>query len=220
MNEDQTRQDLQEIRSRVEGLEASLGSSMFMGRYDTGIAEVGEKYYSDASIISNRKPQIWQAEEHSGIPPFFNALIGLPSDLKVDRAQSKTWGVVPEPLIQNVYWSDGRVEEYFRLKNQLVTLARFTDSTTGTPISYANYTATVISSGKAKPGDPPLNQMIFNLSLQNAQGGFLYEVRQSFAIGCLDNRPFGIGGRVEPSLYDIIEKFHFYFSGNIRLVRC
>jgi hypothetical protein len=221
MGEDQTGRDLQELRSRVECLEASLVSPAFMGRRGTGIAEVGEKYYSAATIIPNSKPIIWQAEEHSRIPPLFNALLGLPLDAKIESAQSKSWAVIPEPLIQNVFWSDGRIEEYFRLQNQLVTLTQFTDPTTGSPAAVANYTATVVASGKAKP-DPNIqpNSMVFVLDLQNAQGGFLYEIRGFFTVGCHDNQFFGQGGRFYPSLYDIAESFHFYFDGNIRLVSC
>ena len=192
-----------------------------MCRRGTGIAEVGQKYYSTASIIPNTKPITWQAEEYSSIPPFFNTLLGLPSDLKIDRAQSKSWTVIPDPLIQNVFWNDGRIEEYFRLQNQLVTLTRFTDPTTGREAAVANYTATVVASGKAKP-DPNIfpNHMVFNLALQNAQGGFLYEITGPFSVGCHDNRSFGQGGRLYPDLYDIADRFHFYFSGDIRLVHC
>ena len=221
MCEDQTGRDLQELRSRVESLEASMRGPACMGGRGTGIAEVGEKYYSSANIITNTKPLTWQAEEYSAVPPMFNALFGLPVDAKIERAQSKSWAVVPEPLIQNVFWSDGRVEEYFRLQNQLVTLTRFTDPTTGNLAAVANYTATVVASGRAKP-NPNIqpNHMVFNLNLQNAQGGFLYEIRSIFAIGCHDNRPFGVGGRFYPDLYDVAERFHFFFSGDIRLVGC
>jgi hypothetical protein len=216
--------DLQELRSRVECLETTLAGPTCMGMRGTGIAQVGEKHYSAASIIPNTHPIVWQAEEYSKIPPLFIAMLGLPPAAKIESAQSKSWGVIPEPLIQNVFWSDGRIEEYFRFQNQLVTFTRFTDPTTGSPAAVANYTATVIASGKAKP-DPNIhpNNMVFNLNLQNAQGGFLYEIRFTFAIGCFDNRPFGGGGRFYPSLYDIADSFHFYFSGdnpNGRLVGC
>src|SRR5262249_21302430 len=145
----------------------------------------------------------------------------LPPDSRIARAESKSWTVIPEPLIQNVYWSDGRVEEYFRLQNQLVTFTKFLDPTTGQMAAVANYTSIVIASGRAKP-DPNVfpNSMIFNLDLQNAQGGFLWQVRSPFAIGCHDNRPFGVGGRFYPDFYDVAEKFHFYFTGDIRLVSC
>jgi hypothetical protein len=165
---------------------------------------------------------IWQANESSKIPPLFNALLGLPSSAKIASAESKSWTVIPEPLIQNVFWSDGIVEEYFRFQNQLVTLTRFTDPTTGNPAAVANYTATVVASGKAKP-DPNIqpNSMAFILDLQNAQGGFLYEpIYGYFAVGCHDNGPFGQGGRFLPDFYDIADRFHFYFSGDIHLISC
>ena len=222
MYQDQTGFDLKSLQSRLEYLESALQHSDTMGKRGSGVAEVGEKYYSTASVIANTRPISWQAEEDSKIPPLLKAFLGLPIDAKIERAQSKSWGVIPEPLIQNVFWSDGRVEEYFRLQNQLVTLTRFTDPTTGALAAVCNYQATVVASGKAKP-DPNVqpNHMDFFLELQNAQGGFLYEaIKGSFAIGCRDNRLFGLGGRFYPDLYDVADRFHFYFGGNIRLVGC
>lgn len=220
---DQKGDDLQELRSRLECIEASLTNPVLMGRRGTGIAKVGEKYYSTASLIPNTQPITWRAEEHSRIPPLLKALLGLPYDTKIESAQSKSWAVIPEPLIQNVFWSDGRVEEYFRLQNQLVTLTKFTDPTTGNLAALANYQATVVASGKAKP-DPHIqaNTMDFILDLQNAQGGFLYEpIRHSFAVGCHDNQLFLLqGGRFYPDFYDLADRFHFYFGGDIRLVGC
>ena len=215
MCEDKKEIGLQELRTRVEYLETSFGSRRGMGR-----AEVGEKYYSDASVIPGSKPTTWKADAPSQIPPLFKALLGLPPGSTLDSAQSKSWGVVPEPLIQNVFWSDGGVEEYFRLQNQLITLTKFVDPTTGSPAAVANYTATVVASGRAKPDFGAANSMVFNLNLQNAQGGFLYEIRSPFAIGCHDNRFFGVGGRFYPDLYDLTDRLHFFFSGDIRLVRC
>jgi hypothetical protein len=212
--------DLQELRSRVERLEATLASPACMGRRGTGIAQVGEKYYSAASISSDTKPMTWQADEPSRVPPLFKAMLGLPLHAQIASAQSKSWAVIPEPLIENVVWSDGRIEEYFRLQNQLVTFTQFTDPTTGMPAAVANYTATVVASGRAKPDNIPSNSMVFVLDLQNAQGGFLFEIRRPFDIGCYDNRPFAVGGRFYPSLYDVANSFHFYFDGNIRLVHC
>jgi len=213
--------DPQELRSRVERLEATLASPTCMGRRGTGIADVGEKYYCAASISSDTKPMTWQAEEASRIPPPIKAMLGLLPRAHITSAQSKSWTVIPEPLIQNVYWSDGRIEEYFRFQNQLVTLTQFTDPTTGMPAAVANYTATVVSSGRAKPDNNiPRNFLVFNLHLQNAQGGFLYEIKSIFAIGCYDNGPFAVGGRFYPTLYDVADRFHFYFSGVIRLVNC
>ena len=212
--------DLQELRSRVESLEATLASSPCMGGRGTGIAQVGEKYYSAANISPDTKPMTWHAEEHSRVPPFFKAMLGLSPHAQIESAQSKSWSVVPEPLIQNVYWSDGRVEQYYRLQNQLITFTRFTDPATGRPAAVANYTATVVASGRAKPDSNPSNYMVFVLQLQNAQGGFLYEIRSPFAIGCYDNRPFAVGNRFYPDLYDIANGAHFHFEGNIRLVHC
>jgi hypothetical protein len=149
-------------------------------------------------------------------------MLGLPLHAQIESAQSKSWGVIPEPLIQNVVWhDDGRIEEYFRFQNQLVTFTQFTDPTTGNPAAVANYTATVVASGRAKPGFGASNALVFVLDLQNAQGGFLWEpVRAPFAIGCYDHGPFGVGGRFPPSLYDVANSFHFYFDGIIRLVHC
>jgi hypothetical protein len=212
--------DLQELRSRVERLEATLTSPPCTGMRSTGIAQVGEKYYSAAIISSGTKPMTWEADEPSRVPPLFKAMLGLPLNAQIESAQSKSWGVIPDPLIQNVYWSDGRIEEYFRLQNQLVTFTQFTDPTTGQPAAVANYTATVVASGRAKPDFGAGNSMVFVLQLQNAQGGFLFEIRSPFAIGCYDNRPFAVGGRFYPSLYDIANSFHFHFEGNIRLVHC
>jgi hypothetical protein len=214
--------DLQELWSRVERLEATLASPTCMGMRGTGIAQVGEKYYSAASISSDTKPMTWQADEPSRVPPLFKAMLGLPPHAQIDSAQSKSWHVIPDPLIQNVLWhDDGRIEEYFRFQDQLVTLTQFTDPTTG-PAAVVNYTATVVASGRAKPGFGASNAMLFVLDLQNVQGGFLYEpIRAPFAIGCYDHGPFnGIGGRFPPTLYDIADSFHFHFEGNIRLVHC
>jgi hypothetical protein len=214
MCEEKKENGLQELRARIEYLETSVGS-----RRGMGVAQVGEKYYSDASVVPGAKATAWRADEPSQIPPLFKTLCGLAPGAPLERAQSKSWGVVPEPLIQNVFWSDGGVEEYFRLQNQMVTLT-FDDPTTGRPAAAANYTATVVASGRAKPDFGAANTMFFNLNLQNAQGGFLYEIRSPFAIGCHDNRFFGVGGRFYPDLYDVADKFHFFFTGNIRLVRC
>jgi hypothetical protein len=211
--------DLQELRSRVERLEATLASPGCMGAHGTGIAQVGEKYYSAAITSPNTKPMTWQADEPSRVPPLFKAMLGLPLHAQIASAQSKSWAVSPEPLIQNVRWDDGRIEEYFRFQNQLVTFTQFTDPTTGSPAAVANYTATVVASGRAKPATSTTS-MVFVLDLQNAQGGFLFEIRSPFAIGCYDHGPFAVGGRFYPSLYDIANGFHFYFDGNIRLSHC
>jgi len=212
--------DLQELRSRVERLEATLAGPTCMGRHGTGIAQVGEKYYSAASISADTKPMTRHADEPSRVPPLFKAMLGLPLHAQIASAQSKSWAVIPEPLIENVVWHDGRIEEYFRLQNQLITFTQFTDPTTGMPAAVANYTATVVASGRAKPDFGASNSMVFVLDLQNAQGGFLYEIRSIFAIGCYDNGPFAVGGRFYPTLYDVADRFHFYFSGVIRLVNC
>jgi hypothetical protein len=194
-----------------------------MGRHGTGIAQVGEKYYCAASISSDTKPMTWQAKEPSRVPPLFKAMLGLPLHAQIDSAQSKSWPVIPEPLIEHVHWSDGKIEEYFRFQNQLVTLTQFIDPTTGSLAAVANYNATVVASGKFKP-DPnnsPSNSLVFVLDLQNAQGGILFEpIRAPFAIGCYDNRPFAVGGRFYPDLYDIADRFHFYFDGAIPCVPC
>jgi len=212
--------DLQELRSRVERLEATLAGPTCMGRHGTGIAQVGEKYYSAASISADTKPMTWQAKEPSRVPPLFKAMLGLALHAQIDSAQSKSWPVIPEPLIQNVLWHDtGRIEEYFRFQNQSITFTQFTDPTTG-PAAVANYYATVVASGRAKPGFGASNALMFVLDLQTAQGGFLFEIRSPFAIGCHDNGPFAVGGRFYPSLYDLANGAHFYFDGIIHLVHC
>src|SRR5215468_9145835 len=70
--------DLQDLRSRVERLEESLGgrhaASQMLGMGSS------ERHQTRAGVELNAKPSIWESDKH--VPLFMHALLGLPSGLK------------------------------------------------------------------------------------------------------------------------------------------
>ena len=211
--------DLQDLRSRVERLEESLGgrhaASQMLGMGSS------ERHQTRAGVELNAKPSIWESDKH--VPLFINALLGLPSGLKLDGAQSKTWTCYPEPLILYVNWNAGGSDEFYRLQNQSFTIYRVTDPNTGTTTSSAWYSAQLVASGKAKPQVPYSGQLYFDIQLLNGQGGLLttisgYSAR--YIVDCHDNRPFFQGGGFNPGLYDIVAGAHWQISGVEYVDRC
>lgn len=214
--------DLQELRSRVEIVEAAFGIRQGPTRM-RGTGRV-EGHRTAAGVESKMKPIIWKSAKNVQAPPFLNALLGLPHNLNLDSAQSQSWGCFPEPLIQNVNWSDGTSEECYRLQNQLFTIYRATDPNSGITTCSANYTATLLASGRAKAHEPYSGQLYFNIRLVNAQGGLLQYVTtypgNSYIVDCHDNYFFSKGGAFNPGLYDIVAGATWEISGFESMDHC
>jgi hypothetical protein len=171
---------------------------------------------------------VWKPERSKAVPPFFNAILGLPPGLKLDSASSKTWNCQPEPLIFNVKWDAGGSDEFYRLQNQLFTIFRATDPNTGITTCSASYDATLVASGKAashgqRPGalDAYLGELYFVITLVNNSGGSLHsQVGSTYWVNCHDNLPFSAGFNFNPGLYDIVAGATWQVSGHGFVDRC
>jgi hypothetical protein len=209
--------DLQELRSRVERLEASLGEhrapSILRGKGRV------ERHGILPGVDLHKEPTVWKPERGMAVPPFFNAILGLSPGLKLDSAQSKTWNCQPEPLSFNVNWNAGGSDEFYRLQNQLFTLFRATDPNTGITTCSASYDATLVASGKAASHDGSLSY--FSITLVNNLGGSLHSERGStYWVNCHDNRAFSAGFNINSGLYDIVAGATWQVSGHGFVDRC
>jgi hypothetical protein len=152
-------------------------------------------------------PIAWKPRKDERLPPFANRLLGLPTTLKLDSAQSHTWSCTPEPLIISVKWDAGGTDEFFRLQDQSFTVLRATDPNTGITSASGVYEARLVASGLATNGDHD-GPLYFDITLRNAQGGPLGSPGaypgNIVWVSCHDNRDFSIGGAFNPGLYDLV----------------
>ena len=224
--------DFQELRSRVERLERYWEQQGgLLGAAKAGVAA----HRLSGGVDQQKEPILWKAEKHSHLPPFMNSLLGLPAGLKFDLApESKTWHCYPEPLILSINWDAGGSAEFYRLQDQLFSVIRVTDPNSGITTATANYTATLVASGKAKshevtaPGPYPgsgvslgLSTSRFDFRLLDAVGGALNLYDGSlYSISCNDRYPFNQSWNFNPGLYDLVAGANWQITGIQSVDRC
>jgi hypothetical protein len=203
MSEYEIGRDLQDLRRRVEVLECGAQG---LGPERSAKGRM-ERFRVTPGIDTQIAPIAWKPRKDERLPPFANRLLGFPTTLKFDSAQSQTWRCQPEPLIITVNWDAGGTDEFFRLQDQSFTILRATDPNTGITSASGFYEARLVASGMATNGDQD-GQLRFDITLRNAQGGPVgspgtYQ-GDYFWVSCRDNRDFSIGGDFNPGLYDLV----------------
>ena len=218
MGEYEIGRDLQELRSRVERLEAFRGDDRIAsGRPGLGVATFREGF---AGAAANSTPVHWKGGKREHVPPFVYSLLDLPLTADV-AAESVTWPVVSEPWVQTVNWDGGGSDEFFRFQNQSVTKTKWTNPNTGEVNAVAQYNATLVASGKGQDAPNTTIWPIFYLDLLNAQGGFLYGFNTIFGVKCGSNYIFACGGRFAPGLYDLVSSGRMHIDWrSYRIAHC
>lgn len=219
MSEYEIGRDLQELRWRVERLEA-----VPPGR----LRAVGgsEVHRTLAGIDSQKAPIAWKQHKDVQLPPFVHSIFGLPHPIHADAAQSKTWGCSPEPLILFVNWDGGGTDEYYRFTGQSFSLIRFTDPNTGTTTATATYSAQLIASGKAQRGPSYVagggpGKLAFDVYVRNAAGGVLFNfASQPIWVDCHTNIPWLFTYQFNPGLYDLVAGATWQILGSQRVDHC
>jgi hypothetical protein len=99
MNEYGIGREVDDLRSRLERLEANSGVKLG-GR---GAADRGASFFHQSSGgVAETKPVEWKLEKGARLPPFLSSFMRVPLHpaSKFDvPTQSKTWGCTPEPLV-------------------------------------------------------------------------------------------------------------------------
>ena len=221
MGEYEIGRDFQELRSRIERLEAFREDDrMVSGRLGSGVAT---RHGGFSGVAANSRPIHWKADKREKLPPFVYSLLDLP--LMADVApETETWPWTPEPIVLFVTWDGGGTDEFYRLQNQSFTKTKWTTPNTGEVNAVAQYNATLVASGKAQdhPNNPNDAALRFNVTLRNAQGGPLWNFDTLFTVRCQDNKQFACGARFDPGLYDLVAGATGFIDsiGNYRIARC
>jgi hypothetical protein len=63
-------------------------------------------------------------------------------------------------------------------------------------------------------------QPALTFQLLGAGGAFLDSFDQTFYVDCRDNRPLVLEGNVDPALFDLIMRVHFYSKSAWDMDRC
>ena len=225
--------DYQELRSRIDRLEAFLGGDRAIPS-ERGVG-VLTGHGASAGVEPHEAPLIWKAEKHAKLPPFVNGILGLPLEIKFNLPpESKTWTCKPDPLILYVNWplpypikNQTYSEEFYRLQNQSFSIIRITNPNTGEITCTAVYSAQLIASGKGKSAGyysgvgPTVTTSNFELSLKNAQGATLKLLTSpKYSIVCNDNQPFVQSWEFTPGLYDLVAGATWQIVGNQRIDHC
>ena len=99
----------------------------------------------EAGINPENDAILWKPQQPLRLQPFLYGLFGFGSRLEFDLVpESRTWTCVPEPLVINVSWSDGRTEEHCRLADQVFSVIRVTDPNTRVATATFMYSATLL----------------------------------------------------------------------------
>jgi hypothetical protein len=218
MGEYEIGRDLQELRSRIERLEAPLSagqgllSSRSLGRVAATV---------QAEVHNQGHPILWKHDAAMSLPAFVHGFLGLaPAPVTFDTAESKTWPGSPNPTILFVNWNGGGTDEYFRLNNPVFSLIRY--STPTEEVGLASYQAWLVASGKARH-DPTVITVSeteqIHINMTNSTGGIIWSYSDYILVQCNDNRQLLVQQRFPPSLYDIIVGANWYFTGE-RVIRC
>jgi hypothetical protein len=228
MSEYEIGRDLQELRSRIEALEAG-----FPRPGDRLLArQVGKAASAAEGGVDREKPPIvWTQQKAVEVPTFVHGLLGLSPHLKLSGGASKTWPCHPDPNIFYVNWSGGGTDEYFRLTDQVFSLVRVTDPNTAVTTASYTYSARLKASGKgfsAYSSDGrhwfPYPGESMTVHLRDAGGGILYSHSGSFGVNCGDNYLLVQGPAEFPAgLYDLVSSATWEFQGNFAgsmIARC
>src|SRR5262245_44292809 len=206
MNEYEIGKDVQDLRSRLERLEAEFGGRPGRDLREWGIAT---RRHEVSGGLSDAPPHLWKLEANERIPPFAASLLRLPfpPPRQFDSPpESKTWGCTPEPLIPIVYWDGGGSDEFFRFVNQSYSVIKWTDPNTGTIYATAMYSATLIASGRARTtqqgsvlsGTSSCGMLITNRIVGGAP---FWTVDQLFNVACNENSLFTSSIGIDPGQY-------------------
>jgi len=223
MSEYEIGRDFQELRSRVERLEAFLGHDrMVVERRGVGVATISPRIRA----ATDTKPIHWKLKKGEQLPPFVYSRLSLPLMAQLDNAESTTWAWTPEPFIWTVNWDGGGSDEFFRLQNQSFTKTRWTTPNTGQVNAVAQFSATLVASGKGQdhPNNPNTAFIRVSMELRNSQGGPLWALEDGtiFRVTCQDNRQFACGSRFDAGLYDLVAGATGSMDavGGYRIARC
>jgi hypothetical protein len=232
MNSYEIGRDYQELRSRIDRLEAFLGGdrAIFSER---GVG-VLTGHVASAGVEPHEAPLIWKAEKHAQLPPFVNGILGLPLEIKFNlHLESKTW-ICKDPLILYVNWplpypikNQTYSEEFYRLQNQSFSITRFNDPNTGEIKCIASYAAQLKASGKGKSASfqsqlgTTFSTSNLDLSLKNAQGAtFKLLSSPAYSIVCNIDQPFVQNWVFDAGLYDLVAGATWQIVGNQRIDHC
>ena len=211
----QVGRDIQELRSRVERLEA--GQPITRDQRDA----VGVASTIQASVNRDKRPMLWKHEKAATVPAFVHGLLGLAPDVRIEAAESKTWPGSPDPTIFWVTWSNGSTDEYFRLINPLFSVIRY-DSGGGQKAT-ATYQAQLVAAGKAYSGNGSIADLfdierIF-VRMTDSMGLIIWNFDDFFTINCNDNKYLIIRRDFPPEFYDNVTGANWSFAGG-RVGRC
>jgi hypothetical protein len=202
MNDYEIGKDVQDLRARLEQLEAGLN-----GRSEQNFkaGRGASAHHGVSGGLSDAPPEHWKLEGKERIPPFAASLLRLPFPLpsRFDAPpQSRTWGCTPEPLIMTVFWSGGGTDEFFRLVNQTFSIFKWTNPNTGKVIATATYAATLVGAGRAHTQFNSTNFM--EVTVRAARGTPLQVIGKNFSVACNENSLFIISAEIDPGQFDLI----------------
>jgi hypothetical protein len=219
MNEHEIGREVQELGSRLERIEASLGIKPGCGCVDGDRG--ASRHHESSGGIAQTKPVEWRLKKGDHLPPFLTSLMRLPLhpvSTFDSPPQSKTWSASPEPLILIVNWSGGGSDEFFRLVNQTFSVVKWTNPNTGVESANVTYAATRIASGRARtlPGQSGAN---FQLIVRAPGGTPIGVFNDPFSVNCNENDLFLISHQIDPGLYDLVTgvSWNLSYSG---IARC
>lgn len=204
--------DIEKLRSRIERLEGGVrGEYETLDRRYTGRVErVKEAGIRDA------KPIYWKATKAFAMPPFAAGLLNLHPTVQYAKADSKSWGCTPEPLILFVTWDTGGTEEFYRFTNQVFSIVRSEDPNTGIVTATYAYTARMIAAGTGRTRDP---QNDIGFTLRGPGGSSLFTWSHKYWVHCNDDRTMTFQYQFPAGLYDLVEGANWQLAG-VSIARC
>jgi hypothetical protein len=213
MNEYQIGRDLQDLRSRIDRLEAGVhGNHEMDDRYGLGHA-------SATTLMGavSGKPIAWEQPKSYPLPAFVTGFLNVEPALLQTLADVQTWTCVPEPLVFTVTWDAGGVDEFYRLANQRFSIIRFRNPDTGATTAKYSYSAQKIASGRGRTAGPQPNSM--GIHLRDGAGGSLFHWAHNYWVGCRDNHVVVFEKDFPAGLYDIVRGATWEHVG-VRINRC
>jgi hypothetical protein len=221
--------DIQELRSRIERLEGSdVNRREEGGRGEwSGRVSIDQK----TGVDFDKDPILWELPQGRQFPPFLATLFGYPPNVQFDIApESKTWTCVPEPLIINVIWDTGQVEEHCRFSDQVFSIFRIRDPNSGVVAANAVYSARLtqrngrsVDYAGGNPGSPyvPAHYVgpVFPITLRAAGGAGLFSYYKNFTVTCGLNLMVNYSSDFPPGLYDLVTGATWQL-GSWRVLRC
>ena len=219
MNEHEIGREVQDLRSRLQRIEMSLGVKPGCGCNDGDRGAT--RHHESSNDLAQKKPVEWKLKKGDHLPPLLSSLMRIPLHQVStfgDPPQSKTWGLAKEPWILIVNWASGGSDEWFRLVNQTFSVTKWTNPNTGIQSAVWTYSATRIASGRAQtvPGQTVTN---FQTILNGPGGGPVGVYNDAFWVNCNENDLFLISREFDPGLYDLVVGCSLNTSGS-NIARC